>query len=358
MFCTNCGAKNAENAKFCTSCGAPLAAPSPVHQQPPRPTPAPSGERQGQGRPSPTPGTQTKTPRKKHSKARIVIPVAAVVVMAAVAVAAFLTNGFGLLGVPVRATVNDYGWDELSRISAEISACGSEEEALEVAKSYNLTNPDGTLDGTQVKQIELTDGATTEVQIIGFYHDDKSDGSGKAGISFIFADAIGQHAMNSNGTTQGGWESSEMRSWMNGELVNQLPGDMRSEIVAVDKLTNNVGFTADPSSVTTTSDQLWLLSQVEIDGPSDGSNPAYYGALDMEGSQYQLFSNCDIGRRTPGAILQKGSADAVPATPVSWWQRSSAADYKTNFYRTDDNGEGFHAASANSSLYVVPAFCI
>lgn len=358
MFCTNCGAKVADGARFCTNCGATLSEPSPaavkpeparpqrsVEPQPPAPVPAPT--------PAPAP-----TPKKKRSKAKIVIPIVAVVVVAAVAVAAFLTNGFGLMGVPVRATVNDYSWDELSRISAQISACGSEDEAIEIAKGYNLTKPDGTLDGTQVKQVELTDGTTTEVQIIGFYHDDKSDGSGKAGISFMFKDAIGQHAMNSNGTTQGGWQASEMRSWMNSELINQLPEDMKSKIVAVDKLTNSVGFTADPTSVTATSDQLWLLSQIEIDGSSDGVNPQYFGALDQEGTQYQLFSNSGIKRHAPGPVLQKSSAGSVSAIPIAWWQRSAAADNQMNFYITTDAGDGFSAMEADSSLYVVPAFCI
>lgn len=367
MFCTNCGAKNADGAKFCTGCGAPLmpsASVSNSQQQAPAPRPvrqaqtSPVVEQQASARPIP-PAPEPPQPRRKKSKARVVIPVlAAVIIVVAVSVAAVFTNGFGLFGVPVRATVNDYSWEELSRISAQISACNSQEEALEVAKSYNLTNPDGTLDGTQVKQIELTDGTTTEVQILGFYHDDKSDESGKAGISFMFADTIGQHAMNSNGTTEGGWASSEMRTWMNSELIALLPEDLQSQIVAVDKLTNSVGFTADPSSVIPTSDKLWLLSQKEIVGPSDGTNPSYFGALDAEGSQYQVFSDSDAFRGNPLPLLQKKSANTTGVSPIWWWQRSSAADFATNFFCTTDAGDGFAAAEANAQLYVSPGFCL
>lgn len=359
MFCTNCGAKNADGTKFCTSCGARLSAPDSVPpQQPTQSVEARPSQQAATGDDSPQSGSRSPKPRKKRSKARIVIPVVAVVVVAAVAVAAFLTNGFGLMGVPVRATVNEYSWDELSRISAQISACGSEEEALEVAKSYNLTNPDGTLDGTQVKQVELTDGTTTEVQIIGFYHDDKSDGSGKAGISFMFVDAIGQHPFNSNGSSKGGWESSDVRQWMNSELIEQLPDDLKTKVVTVNKLTNNVGHTADPASVTTTSDQLWLVSQIEIEGPSDGSNPDYFGALDAEGEQYQLFRDCGVARRTPQEILQKSSALSTGATPINWWQRSSAADVDGNVYCTHERGEGFSARNAGENMFIVPSFSI
>ena len=369
MFCTNCGTKNADGAKFCTGCGAPLMPSASVssnqQRQAPVPQPvqraqaAPIIEERPPSRPAPPASEQ---PKRKKWKARVIIPiVAAVVVIAAVAVAAVFTNGFGLLGpvgTPVKETVNDYSWEELSKISAQISACGSQEEALEIAKSYNLTNPDGTLDGTQVKQIELTDGTTTEVQILGFYHDDKSDGSGKAGISFIFKDAVDQHAMNSSGTTEGGWANSEMRAWMNNELIFLLPEDLQSQITAVNKLTNSVGFTADPSSVTTTSDKLWLLSQIEIVGPSDGRNPAYVGALDTEGSPDQLFLNNNIFRGNPSPLLQKKSSSSTGVSPIWWWQRSSAADFATNFFCTTDAGEGFLAAEANAQLYVAPGFCI
>ena len=367
MFCTNCGTKNADGAKFCTGCGAPLmpsASVSNNQQQAPAPQPARRVQEAPivEGQPpiqSNSSVAEQPRPKRKKSKARVVIPVlAAVIIVAAVTVAGIFTNGFGLLGVPVRATVNDYSWEELSKISAQISACGSQEEAIEVAKSYNLTNPDGTLDGTQVKQLELADGTTTEVQILGFYHDDKSDGSGKAGISFVFRDAIGQHVMNSNGTTEGGWANCEMRAWMNSDLIALLPEDLQSRIVPVNKLTNSVGFTGDPNSVTASSDSLWLLSQIEIEGPSDGSNSAYFGALDCEGSQYQLYANCGAARNVPLPTLQKTLATAPGISAVPWWQRSSAADVAANFYYTSEGGEAFRGGAASNAFGVAPGFCI
>ena len=72
-------------------------------------------------------------------------------------------------------------------------------------KKYNLCTPDGKLDGTQVKNVTLFDGTTTQVQIAGFAHDDKTVGSGKAGITFIFKDAVAEHSMNNSRTNAGGW---------------------------------------------------------------------------------------------------------------------------------------------------------
>lgn len=350
MFCTNCGAKVADGARFCTNCGATLSDPSPAEVQPGPTMPEWSGAPQQQVMPP-------QMPQKRHSKAKIIIPIVAVVVVAAVSVAAFLTNGFGLMGVPVRATVNDYSWDELSRISAQISACGSEDEAVEIAKSYNLTNPDGTLDGTQVKQVELTDGTTTEVQIIGFYHDDKSDGSGKAGISFMFVDGIASRSMNSSDTTAGGWKQSEARAWLNSDFLAQLPEDMRTRIISVDKLTNNDGATADSSSVTATTDSLWLLSHTELTGSTDGSNPLYAAALDAEGTQYQLFANCNVSWTSGGSILTKNMAGSHSGAGVYWWQRSPAPDSNAFLYTNDSYGS-LNGAVASEELALIPGFCI
>lgn len=366
MFCTNCGAKNADGAKFCTGCGAPLMPSTGVNnsqQQVSAPQPArlvqeaPIVEEQPPAQ-SDSPSAEQPQPMRRKSKARVVIPVfTAVVVIAAVAVAAAFTNGFGLLGVPVRATVNDYSWGELSRISAQISACDSEEEALEIAKSYNLTNPDGALDGTQVKQVELTDGTSTEVRIIGFYHDDKSDGSGKAGISFLFTDGVAWREMNPDATSVGGWEQSRARAWLNNDFIRLLPSDLQSYIIPVDKLTNNVGPTSNPTAVSATSDTLWLLSHSEIAGPSDGSNPGYAGALDAEGTQYQLFYNCGVSWSNTATVLICTLAGTPGGQPAGWWQRSPSPDSNT-FIVTDGVGATLIGISPETQLSVVPGFCI
>lgn len=55
---------------------------------------------------------------------------------------------------------------------------------------------------------------TYEVRIIGLNHDDKSDGSGKAGITFQFVDClVAPYRMASSVT--GGWKCTELRANMN-----------------------------------------------------------------------------------------------------------------------------------------------
>ena len=181
----------------------------------------------------------------------------------------FACSGNGANGaaggeIKAKASVEDYTWNELSKISKEIGAAGNEDAATDIAKEYNLCTSDGKLDGTQAKTVTLADGATAQVQICGFAHDGNANGSGKAGITFIFKDAVDERPMNNAGTNSGGWEASEMRSWLNSSFKGQLPSDLQNVIVPVTKMTNNTGETTSASSVTATSDELWLPSVCEL----------------------------------------------------------------------------------------------
>ena len=55
-------------------------------------------------------------------------------------------------------------------------------------------------------------GETLEYRIVGINHDDPSDGSGKAGLTFETTnDVMGEQRINSTNTNVGGWEKSELR---------------------------------------------------------------------------------------------------------------------------------------------------
>lgn len=248
---------------------------------------------------------------------------------------------------PVK-TVDDYTWEELSEISAEISNETTEEGAIEIAKKYNLVNSDGALDGTQTKTIELTDGTTAVVQIAGFLHDDKT-GGGKAGITFIFKGAITKRDMTSDEAYSGGWEGSQMRSWLATSGMSMLPQDLSSKIVAVGKKTNNTGKTESVTSVTVTSDKLWLFSVVELCGYA-GDN-----VLAAEGSEYKLFRDCDVGLNSySNNILIKSSDGSV----WDWWERSPSTGLLYTFYGVNTEGDPIMGYDRLSFIGVVPGFCI
>lgn len=343
-------------------------------------------------------------PKNKVPKPVVIGGIVAAVMVIAIAAVALLPKG-----PQVKSCLNDYSWEEIAQISKLISKKGDQNGAIEIAKKYHLCTADGKLDGTQTKDVTLSDGTQTKVMIMGFNHDDKSDGSGKAGITFIFADDIAKKNMferadldnlfqkiQDDGPASISWENASLRSWLSDSFSNELPSDLREQIVSVDKadaVMPWVSFTIDSyygggigaelnddpdlMTTTTTSDKLWVPSFVELAPLSDYlmSNWTY---LLQEGSQYQLFNDAGVTADTPNRIL--GTYDSPDGG--GWWLRSWSTygdrftgkdDHMLNpcFRCTDSNGDGEAVACESKcqpysySIHdgepfvgVRPAFCI
>lgn len=315
---------------------------------------------------APVPDGRHASPRRTSRKVPLVL-VLCVIVLAAVCA---YTRCFGLLGVGTKGTVEGYSWKQLSQISSQISAAGSDEDALAIAARYHLVNDEGKLDGTQTKKVKLSGGLESTVMIVGFNHDDKADGTGKAGISFMFCDAIDAHAMNVDASNKGGWESSEMRSWLAGDAKSKLPHALSSRLVAVEKRTNNTGPTTDASAVTATADELWLLSFKEIAGDvklEDGltSNPdlaAWCAVWNQEGKQYKLFSDVGIQQFGANGLLScKSLVDGGKCSKdrlCYWWERSSTPYTAEKFLGAGIDGDPIYSDNANAAYGVICGFCL
>lgn len=291
--------------------------------------------------------------RRKKIVKRVTPFALAVIAIAIFVISAASTSFFGLI-IQEKDSMEQYSWDELSKISGEIARCGSEEAAIEVAKKYHLVSEDGILNGNQRKSVQLSNGKRTYVQIAGFNHDEKSDG-GKAGITFIFEDALGFNSMYLNSSEAAhGWIDSSAREWLSNDGMNMLPADLVEKIVSVKKLTNNVGQTTDVSSVTETTDKLWLFSAKELSGDIDwfknnGDNPSYDDVLNAEGTQYKAFKDAIDRSR-----LLKRYNDNL----VSWWDRSQMPNSTNRFAYTNGWGLTGDSDIDTRSLYLVPGFCI
>lgn len=361
MFCPKCGKEVQEGSSFCGNCGASLgdkaanAAGGVGAQNADSGAPASNAAASVAGSAAAA-GAAKKSGKKKKGPIAIVAAIVVIVIVAVIGVNVF----GGASGVAVKDSTEAYTWDELSKISDEIAKTSDEDAAVEVAKKYHLTTADGKLDGTQTKSVTLSNGTQTAAQIVGFVHDEKTDG-GKAGITFIFKDCMGRHYMNSNGANTGGWEASEMRSYLNSEGLNMLPADLKQEVVAVNKLTNNVGQTQDASSVTNTADQLWLFSYVELGGnvnKSDFFDLGYAADIfNAEGSEYKLFRDMNVNPTRSNSILMKN----LNGLALPWWGRSPNPPSSYGFeYVFSDGIPGYAGANyyAENTLGVCPGFCI
>lgn len=262
----------------------------------------------------------------------------------------------------------DYTWTELSQVAALVAAADSDDEAAEVAETYNVSVG-------ATRSLKLDDGTVVSLVVVGLCHDERADGGGKAGLT-LMTSPIALRPMNESGTSDGGWEASEVRTWLATDGVGLLPDDLASAVVPVHKLTNNAGVTSDASSVTQTSDNLWLFSAAEVCGrvgwfeSEYGSEPnAYTGYIDFapydellssEGTQYAYFADAGVTDSSdPSHALQLTYA----GQDVAWWYRSAypfsyTGEDAAYFYQVMSTGFPGTTGLAGEPAGVVVGLCL
>ena len=189
-------------------------------------------------------------------------------------------------------------------------------------------------DGTCYKDM-LINGTNYRIDIIGKNHDDLADGTGKAPLTFQLHDCYATtYPMNATNTNVGGWRDCQMRTQTMPALKALLPAEVQAGIRPVNKLTSAGNKS---SSIVTTSDELFLLSEIEIFGSTTYS---FAG----EGKQY--------------AYYQAGNSKVknLSGSAYSWWVRSPYSGYSTHFCYVDSYG-GAGAIGARYSYGVAFAFC-
>ena len=150
-----------------------------------------------------------------------------------------------------------------------------------------------------------------------------------------------------------------MRGYLNSNGMNLLPEDLRSVIVPVDKLTNNMGEAQDVSAVTTTSDSLWLFSLAELAGPIpadvwEGDYEYISAIFNAESSRYKLFSDMSVNWNDANPIIAKNYQNSS----IAWWERSTSSTRVDDFLCVTSEGKPFYSVNADDSGGVVPGFCI
>lgn len=194
------------------------------------------------------------------------------------------------------------------------------------------------------KTIELTTGEEITLVILGFNHDDLASG-GKAGITIGMKNLLAtRYAMNSSNTNAGGWDQSKMRTETMQTLLAQLPSDLRNSIKQVNKKATAGGAS---TTITTSSDKLFLFSEVEIDGTTTA------GYAD-EGEQYEYWKTIKDGTVAADRIkyLSNGGGSAY-----SWWLRSPSVSTSTHFRCISSTGVVYHSG-ASLAYGVSFGFCV
>ena len=208
----------------------------------------------------------------------------------------------------------DNEWSEI------IAACqsGSVPASWVVGNNKNMT-----INGQQYR-----------IDIIGKNHDTYASG-GTAPLTFQMHDCYTEtKQMNSSNTNSGGWQNSAMRTTHLPAILNMMPAEVKAAIRDVQKKSSAGN---QSSSIQTTNDKLFLLSEIEIFGSTTYS---FAG----EGKQYAYYQagNSKVKNLS-------GSADI-------WWERSPYSSNSTSFCYVNSIGDA-NGSNASNSNGVAFGFC-
>ena len=178
-------------------------------------------------------------------------------------------------------------------------------------------------------------GINYAIDIIGKNHDTYTAG-GTAPLTFQMHKCYGTqyYNMNSSETNSGGWRDTVMRNTHLPAILKLMPSEVQAGIKEVNKLTS-AG--SNSSTINTSADKLFLLSEVEVFGTNGGSKAG-------EGTQYEYYK---AGNSTVKAFNTNDADD--------WWLRSPY-NSSTYFCYVDWDGNRF-STDADSVLGVAFAFC-
>ena len=179
---------------------------------------------------------------------------------------------------------------------------------------------------------------------MGFNHDTLTTSTaygsatvtGKAGMTLQMADCLaGKAQMNSSNTNSGGWENCAMRKSNMATYLSQLTSAWQNAIKQVNKL-SSAG--SQSTTIKTTADKLFLLSEVEIFGSTSYS-------VSGEGTQYAYYK------------AGNSKVKNVSGSAYGWWERSPYASNTTYFCYVDSVGDA-NSSYASSSYGVAFGFCV
>lgn len=209
----------------------------------------------------------------------------------------------------------------------------SENSWADIVKACQMNKVPDTWKIGNSKQM-LINGVEYSIVIIDTEHDNYSDGTGKAPLTFQLRDCYAtDYKMNSSHTTVGGWASCQMRKTHLPAILAKMPAEVKDGIREVNKLTSEGG---GGSKIVTTADKLFLLSEVEIFGVVSSAAPG-------EGTRYPYFAEY-------GTVKYKNNESY-------FWKARSPWEYNSDTFvsvNTDGTAGGDGAGYAGGVAF---AFC-
>ena len=234
------------------------------------------------------------------------------------------------------------------------------------------------------KEVDLGDYRTHTLRIANMStpNECNTEGFSQTACGFVleFADIITTHVMKDTNINEGGWPASSMYTFVNNDIYNSLPTDLKSGIIDT-TVVSGMGTTGDDNFTST--DKLYLLSTAEVWADTvSSSNIASNIDINLDisakvlplvrdhiGSGDELRVDFDLARNATrqldyyknlgvttsnynGAIKKNGT------NSLSWWLRSAVYISSCDFYLVAGTGSVFAFGVADETNGVSPAFRI
>ena len=194
------------------------------------------------------------------------------------------------------------------------------------------------------------------------------------GFVLEFADIITTHKMNDTNTNVGGWPATSMRTFVNNDIYNSLPSELKNAIIDTTVVS---GHGESDTDNFTSIDKLYLLSTTEVwadtisnsnskisnnnyvlplasDTPigSFTENDIYDSAKDMT-RQLDYYKNLGVTKTNYSGAIKKNGSNAS-----DWWLRAVSSKITEFFYSVLSSGNNINVPASSSGYGVSPAFRI
>ena len=238
-----------------------------------------------------------------------------------------------------------FGQDSWTTIIANIKAGNTSKYKVGDTKTINMGSY-----GTHTLRVANT-STPSECSTSGFSQT-------ACGFVLEFADIITERNMNPegkyNGTQYnygynvGGWPNTSMRTFVNNDIYNSLPSDLKNGIIDTTVVSSHGS--KDSSNFTSTN-KLYLLAPKEIYSDFPGSRTNYDTAKDLT-RQLDYYKNEGVTTSNYSKAIKM-----YDSTANWWWLRSADSSSDYSFYFIGSGGD-WTASNASNVIGVSPAFRI
>ena len=235
----------------------------------------------------------------------------------------------GVLGIE-EYKAPDFATDSWSTIIANVKAGNGSEYAIGSTKEVNL----GSTYGTHTLRVANT-STPSECSGTGF-------SQSACGFVLEFADIITEHAMNDTKTNVGGWPATSMRTFVNNDIYNAIPSEIKNAIIDTTVVS---GHGREDAENFTSTDKLYLLSTAEVWANGQSCDTARDNTRQLD-----YYKNLGTSTSNYSGAIKKSESSAV-----LWWLRAAYSIYTNNFLTVNDHG-GWRSDDAYATRGVAPAF--